>query len=189
MTSCILLLYIAALGAPGGGRRAQAPAAAVAAVPDDPDDLYARRETLADARRAADIWAERLRKDTRRLRVGLEAGARTLLAGWTRGRCRSKTLLEEASPPVERAAAPGAGPAGRPLLDCGEHGRAGRVVRVAPGHEVSGHDPRRADDRAEAGPGVPAGVGRPRPRAVVFHGARHVRRVEGEVRGAPPRLP
>jgi tetratricopeptide (TPR) repeat protein len=62
MTSCIVALYIATLVASGPGRPQEA-AVERAAVADDPDTLYARRETLADAWRAAEIWSERLRKD------------------------------------------------------------------------------------------------------------------------------
>jgi tetratricopeptide (TPR) repeat protein len=69
MTSCICVLYIALIGtleAP----RTQAPAPATAAVAnaaisDDPDALYAKRDDLASARRAASIWAQRLQQNPR----------------------------------------------------------------------------------------------------------------------------
>jgi hypothetical protein len=48
MISCILLFYLSGFGWTVG----QAPA--------DPDALYRQREDLASARRAADIWAQRL---------------------------------------------------------------------------------------------------------------------------------
>ncbi len=57
MTSCILILYIAVIGA--AAPRQAAPA------PGDADALYAARENLASARQAAALWAERLRRDPR----------------------------------------------------------------------------------------------------------------------------
>jgi hypothetical protein len=59
MISCICVFYIATLGIPVGDARPSQPPAA-SPVAQDADALYARRETLADARRAADIWAQRL---------------------------------------------------------------------------------------------------------------------------------
>ena len=49
MISCIFLFYLAAFAQP-----AQAP---------DPDALYAAREDVASARRAADIWSQRLQRN------------------------------------------------------------------------------------------------------------------------------
>lgn len=76
MMSCILVLYIALLAIPGGAGPSRMPAAGSPAVGNvagiairvqdasdaDPDALYAKREDLASAGAAADIWAARLRK-------------------------------------------------------------------------------------------------------------------------------
>jgi tetratricopeptide (TPR) repeat protein len=70
MVSCIAPFYLSvlvALGAPalpwaGPVAARQAPAAP-ASSSDDPDALYAAREHLPSATRAAEIWAERLRAD------------------------------------------------------------------------------------------------------------------------------
>jgi tetratricopeptide (TPR) repeat protein len=52
MVSCILAFYIAVAGASAAPQAPQAP---------DPDKLYAERADLDSARRAADIWTERLK--------------------------------------------------------------------------------------------------------------------------------
>jgi hypothetical protein len=57
MISCILAFYIAASG---GSAVANASAQSV-----DPDALYARRDDLSSARRAEEVWAERLKRDAR----------------------------------------------------------------------------------------------------------------------------
>jgi hypothetical protein len=62
--SCIFLFYLALFAAP-------------AAQPPDPDALYAQREDLASARRAADIWAGRL-----------QANAGDFEAAWKLARAR-----------------------------------------------------------------------------------------------------
>lgn len=91
MTSCILVLYIALLGAtPGAPARAQAAAAA-----GDPDALYAAREDLESARRAAAIWAARLQRDPRDFEAAWKlARARYWLGGHAPEDMR-KTLLED----------------------------------------------------------------------------------------------
>jgi hypothetical protein len=67
MISCILAFYIAALAPTAAHDVAQGtPPAAGAAVQDEhPDLLYADRENLASARRAAAIWQDRLSRDAR----------------------------------------------------------------------------------------------------------------------------
>jgi TRAP transporter T-component len=55
MISCILAFYIVLVGAP----------AAAALQQDDPDVLYAHREDLPKAQRAAEIWAARLAANPR----------------------------------------------------------------------------------------------------------------------------
>jgi len=57
MISCILPLYIALFSLAGPAGHARQPQA------DDPETLYAARENLDSARRAADIWADRLQKN------------------------------------------------------------------------------------------------------------------------------
>ena len=62
--SCIWLLYIAVLGTPSGAAVLAQPAG-VSHVAAEPDALYARRETLADAHHAAAIWAQRVENNPR----------------------------------------------------------------------------------------------------------------------------
>ena len=60
MISCIVVCYLALFGPPGTGvvaRNFQLPSSNSQA---DPDALYAQRGDLTSARRAADIWAQRL---------------------------------------------------------------------------------------------------------------------------------
>jgi tetratricopeptide (TPR) repeat protein len=61
MISCICLLYFAVFTVPPAAERA-APQNVAAAQPADadPDALYRQRADLASARRAADIWSQRL---------------------------------------------------------------------------------------------------------------------------------
>jgi tetratricopeptide (TPR) repeat protein len=67
--SCISLLYIALLGTVGlaDGQAAApiAPLATAASAPSNPEALYTAREDLTSARRAAAIWAERLKQNPR----------------------------------------------------------------------------------------------------------------------------
>jgi hypothetical protein len=62
MMSCIFLLYIAVVAPPATPRLnpALTPVPALAQASDDPDALYARRDDLASARKASEIWAARL---------------------------------------------------------------------------------------------------------------------------------
>ena len=72
MMSCILVLYIALFAVPAGANPSRMPPAGSPAVrvaarvqdasDADPDALYAKREDLASATAAADIWAARLQK-------------------------------------------------------------------------------------------------------------------------------
>jgi tetratricopeptide (TPR) repeat protein len=87
MTSCILILYIAVIGA--AAPRQAAPA------PGDADAWYAARENLASARHAADLWTERLRRDPRDYEAAWKlARARYWLGGHAPGDER-KALLED----------------------------------------------------------------------------------------------
>jgi tetratricopeptide (TPR) repeat protein len=66
--SCICIFYIALLSMPGlAGRQIPAPVTPppTSAPAANPDDLYAARADLSSARRAAAIWAERLRRNSR----------------------------------------------------------------------------------------------------------------------------
>jgi len=67
--SCIPLLYIALLGTvglvDGQAPAAVTPLATAASAPSNPEALYAAREDLPSARRAAAIWAERLKQNPR----------------------------------------------------------------------------------------------------------------------------
>lgn len=63
MIACIFTFYLAACGVPAVAGAAATPAAAARQA--DPDALYAQRDDLAQARRAAEIWAERLRANPR----------------------------------------------------------------------------------------------------------------------------
>ncbi|HVL67417.1 MAG TPA: TRAP transporter TatT component family protein [Vicinamibacterales bacterium] len=92
MISCILVFYLAVAGAPG---RAQAV--------NGPDALYAAREHIDSARRAADIWAERLQANPRDFDAAWKlARARYWLGG--RGAQRERRLALEAGIAAARAA-------------------------------------------------------------------------------------
>lgn len=108
MMSCILVLYIAISCAPGTSPPA-VPALAVqragpadhristaaAQAADDPDALYARRDDLASASRAAAIWAERLARNSADFESAWKlARARYWLGGRTAEAERKRTLEE-----------------------------------------------------------------------------------------------
>jgi tetratricopeptide (TPR) repeat protein len=79
--SCILALYLALCAVPGVR---QAP---------DPDALYAQREDLASARKAAEIWATRLAADARDFEAAWKlARARYWLGGHVPGPERKPTF-------------------------------------------------------------------------------------------------
>jgi hypothetical protein len=67
MMSCIWIFYIALLSMPGLAGQVLAPVTPppASAPAANPDDLYAARDDLSSARRAAAIWAERLQQNTR----------------------------------------------------------------------------------------------------------------------------
>ena len=124
MMSCILVLYIAISCAPGPTRLAASllavqgtapagggiPAAATQAA-DDPDALYARRDDLASASRAAAIWAERLARNSTDFEAAWKlARARYWLGGRTAEADR-KRILEEG---IEAGRAAAAAQPGRP---------------------------------------------------------------------------
>jgi hypothetical protein len=110
MVSCIFVFYIAVSGGPGPVRLKPA------ATPDatkyqaqsaaaDPDALYAQREDLASARKAAGIWAARLKADPRDFEAAWKlARARYWLGGHALENER-KALLEEGIAAARAAAA------------------------------------------------------------------------------------
>jgi tetratricopeptide (TPR) repeat protein len=59
MISCIFVLYIAGFSHPFHAVSAAPGAPALQPASDDPDQLYAHRDDLASARRAAAIWGDR----------------------------------------------------------------------------------------------------------------------------------
>ncbi len=87
MTSCILVFYIAISSA-----------AVVAARPaqadGDPDTLYAARENLASARRAAAIWEERLARDPKDLEAAWKLARASYWLGGHAPPQERKTMLE-----------------------------------------------------------------------------------------------
>jgi tetratricopeptide (TPR) repeat protein len=86
MTSCILVLYIAVLGTP-----------LVQATPatGDPDALYAAREDLSSARRAAAIWADRLQRDPRDFESAWKLARARYWLGGHAPQDERKALLED----------------------------------------------------------------------------------------------
>ena len=76
-----MLFCLALLVASGPAWSSQEPAGPATT---DPDALYAERESLPQAAQAEAIWADAAGAGSARLRVGLEAGARAVLAGRTR---------------------------------------------------------------------------------------------------------
>jgi hypothetical protein len=110
MISCIWLLYIATLAVPV----AAAQPTSAAAVAGDADTLYARRDTLADARRAAEIWAQRL-----------DANPRDFESAWKLARARY--WLGGHAPEPER----------KPLLEAGI--AAARAAAAAQPDRPEGH--------------------------------------------------
>ncbi len=86
MICCILPLYIALNGAAGWAQ--------VPSPPDDPDRLYAAREDLASARRAAEIWAERLVKDPKDFEAAWKLARAQYWLGGHAEDAERKALLE-----------------------------------------------------------------------------------------------
>ncbi len=136
MMSCILRLYLALSGSPGAGTDVSAGSAPARAQTADPDALYAARDDLAKAREAAGDLDRATAQEPEGLRSRLEAWPRALLAGRHAPTAERKALLEEGIEAGRSAASSRAEAAGGLLLDRGEHGRAGRVVRAASGSEV-----------------------------------------------------
>jgi tetratricopeptide (TPR) repeat protein len=87
MTSCILVLYIAMSAA------ALAPAAPAQAN-GDPDALYAARENLASARRAAAIWEERLARDPKDVEAAWKLARASYWLGGHAPQEERKAILE-----------------------------------------------------------------------------------------------
>jgi hypothetical protein len=84
MMSCILALYLAFWSAAAGGAAAQTP---------DPDALYAQRDNLASATKAAEIWAATLAADARNFDAAWKlARARYWLGGHAAETERKSTL-------------------------------------------------------------------------------------------------
>src|SRR6476469_3093918 len=97
MSSCIAVLYIALLSVPGAPHWLAASHGGAFFHSDqspDPDALYAHREDLGSARRAADIWSERLQKNPRDFEAAWKlARARYWLGGHAADNER-KTILQ-----------------------------------------------------------------------------------------------
>ena len=172
------------LGLPPGAQTASTGAA------DRDADRCTRPRASRERRAGRAIWAERLRQATRRIRAGVEAGARPLLARRTRvaGAETPRPRSSAASPP------PGRPPRSRrtgPRATSGSPptwARSPRRRAMSAGTEVPQADPRGTRARAGHRSGLPAGVGRPRARPLVLQGAAAVRRQQGGERGAPAQV-
>src|SRR5262245_2084153 len=92
MMACILALYILTSG--GFPPEARSIGRAEAAAPQaDPDQLYARRDDLASAKQAADLWADRLQKNARDFESAWKLSkARYWLGGHAAEKDRKATL-------------------------------------------------------------------------------------------------
>ena len=106
-----------------------------AAVPnesksDDPDELYRRREDLASATRAASLWSAAAATD-------FEAAWKLARAAYWLGThaagVRTSSGARARRQRRRSRGQAGARSSGRPLLARGEHGHAGRVVRLSQG--------------------------------------------------------
>src|SRR5687767_10491692 len=90
MMSCIFAFYLAVFGAAAATSSADAQPAAQTR---DADAWYAQREDLASARKAADIWTDRLRSDSRDFEAAWKlARARYWLGGHAPERDRKSAL-------------------------------------------------------------------------------------------------
>ena len=143
---------------PGPGRRGrsiQVPAALrLRSGPGDPDALYQDRENLASAKQAADIWAARLAANPRDFDSAYKlAQARYWLGTNGLPEAERKGAFEAGIAAARTAIALEREPPRRTFLAGREHGRARRVVRPAPGHQVSRPDQGcAARDRCELNP-------------------------------------
>ena len=126
------------------------------------------------------------RGDPRRLRGGVEARARRLLARRPRaGAASAAKLFEDGIDGGRKAIAAAAQSPRGPFLDGRQHGRARRIVRSAAGHQVPQADQGRARNRAAPRPRVSAGIRGSRAGTLVLQGAAPVRR-QPQARGAAP---
>ena len=146
---------------------------------EDPDQARSRRPTSGPARAA-------IRPELRG-RLEARAGAAT---GSARRDPRSerRAALETGVKAGEAAITLDPAQARRPLLAGREHGRAGRVVRPAPGLKYRGKIKEALETVLKIDRGLAARLGRPRARPLVLQGARAVRRQQGEVRDAPAQV-
>lgn len=86
MISCILSFYIALTGAVGLRQST--------ALQNDPDKLYAAREDQASARRAADIWADRLTKNDKDFEAAWKLARAQYWLGGHASEAERKAILE-----------------------------------------------------------------------------------------------
>jgi tetratricopeptide (TPR) repeat protein len=99
MMSCMLVLYLLVLLPAGASSVAWAGGASYgdwlqSAGAEDPDALYAAREDLAKARRAAAVWAERLEKNPRDFESAWKLGRARYWIGGRAPEAERKTVLE-----------------------------------------------------------------------------------------------
>ncbi|HXG55152.1 MAG TPA: TRAP transporter TatT component family protein [Vicinamibacterales bacterium] len=94
MISCIFVLYLAAFAHLGTAPGFQLPPSSPQSSPQpSPDALYARRDDLGSATRAADVWAGRLQRDGRDFEAAWKlARARYWLGGHADARDRRQFL-------------------------------------------------------------------------------------------------
>jgi TRAP transporter TatT component family protein len=97
MMSCIFLLYIAVVTTPESVRlRAETPAIQAAPIAAaDPDALYAHRDDLASARKAAGIWEERLKANPKDYESAWKLARARYWLGGHATESERKALLEQ----------------------------------------------------------------------------------------------
>ncbi len=190
MRSCIFALYVAGaagaarchIGVGCANRAAGSRRRSRRALSRSRDTSRARRRPPRSGRRASPPTRG---TSTRR------ASSRRRATGSAPTACRSRSARPRSKPASPRRAAAialNAEPARRTLLARRQHGRAGRIVRPAAGHQVSRADQGRAADDAEARSGVPRRLRRSRARPLVFQGAGTVRRQQQAIGSAPAQV-
>jgi hypothetical protein len=105
MISCIFALYIAGFGYPIHAVSAARAAPAMHQASDDPDQLYAHRDDLASARRAAAIWRERSDQNPKDFESAWKLSRALYWLGGHGAPEERKTLLEDGIAAGRRAAA------------------------------------------------------------------------------------
>jgi hypothetical protein len=148
MMSCILVLYLALCSAGGHhGVRAGRGAGLEAAGADttgqpagDPDALYARRDDLASARQAAEIWESRLKQNPKDFESAWKLARALYWLGGHASEAERNSPEPRRASEASRAAAPGGGAPGalnKALLERGI--AAGRTAVSLEPNRPEGH--------------------------------------------------